>query len=164
MTDKHTHYQHNAWSIVGTERHPTHIITEPTTLTVPLIDSGMVIFILEPSLAYDQIVLTLPTGIVQPTETPAQAAARSLAHGLGYSAEQVNFLGKFHPQEKYLHAPIWAYLVRQLKPLDLADYGQGIETHLAPLEQFERLIDNGHLRDPAVIVALYLARGVVMGE
>jgi ADP-ribose pyrophosphatase YjhB (NUDIX family) len=164
MTNKHTHYQHNTWSIVGTEQQATHIIAEPTTMTVPLIDSGMVIFILEPSVAYDQIVLTLPSGIIQSNETPLQTADRSLAQGLGYSADKINFLGKFHPQEKYLYAPVWTYLVRQLKPLDLMDYAQNIETQLAPLDQFERLMDNGSLHDPAVIVSLYLARQVLLGE
>lgn len=168
MTNQHTHYQYNAWSFVGDEHQPTHIITQSMIMTVPLIESGMVIFILEPSLAYDQIVLTLPSGVIQSSETPQQAADRSLSHGLGYSAEKINFLGKFHPYEKYLYAPIWTYLVRQLKPIDLVQMaGNGsetIQTQLAPLDQFERLIERGTLRDPAVIVSLYLARQVLMEE
>lgn len=166
MTNKQTHYQYNAWSIVGTEHQPTHIITEPMTMTVPLIESGMVIFILEPSWAYEQITLTLPSGIIRGAETPLEAADRSLSQQLGYSSDKVDFLGKFHPYEKFLYAPTWTYLVRQLKPIDLAliaqNQSQPIETQLAPLDQFERLIESGHLRDPAVIVSLYLARQVLL--
>jgi hypothetical protein len=168
MTNKHTHYHDNAWSIIGTKHQPTHIITQSMTMTVPLIESGMVIFILEPSLAYEQMTLTLPWGIIQSVETPLEAADRSLSHGLGYSADKVDFLGKFHPYEKHLYAPIWTYLVRQLKPIALAEpQANGslhLQTQLAPLDQFERLIDSGHLRDPAVIASLYLARRVLMSE
>ncbi len=165
LTDNHIYYDDIYWTLVGTPQRATHVITPDCAQCVPLTDSGLVIFILEPSPAYDQMVLTLPGGIIEPNEPPNVAANRELQEEIGYAALKLDFLGELRPWEKYMQNRTWFYLARQLTPSQLiGDEPHEIITELVPLNRFERLINSGRLHDSSVIAALYMARHLLQKE
>jgi len=132
-----------------------------SVMTVPVTPNGDVLLITEPSPAYDERVLFLPSGNVESGETPAFAANRELQEEIGYRANQLNHLGDLHPFIKYVRCRMHIYLGRQLESSKLiGDEGpEGrIEVERHPLASFEDLIAAGRLRDSTAIAALFMAR------
>jgi ADP-ribose diphosphatase len=132
-----------------------------SVMTVPVTPNGDVLLITEPSPAYDERVLFLPSGNVEPGETPAEAANRELQEEIGYRANQLIHLGDLHPFIKYVRCRIHIYLGRQLEPSKLVgDEGPEGRIDMEPyaLDRFEDLIAAGRLRDSTAIAALFLAR------
>lgn len=157
----HDHY----FSIIGNTRKSLYIRTPDGTMCVPLTDSGMVIFIVEPSEAFGQDVLLLPGGGIDPGESYDECANRELQEEIGYKSQRLDYLGELHPWEKYLTLRAQIFLARDLVPSRLhGDEIYSISTYLAPLDDFERMIADGRLRDSTVIAALYMARQFLENE
>ncbi|MFW5748184.1 MAG: NUDIX hydrolase [Chloroflexota bacterium] len=156
------HYADAYLAIIGTSVESRFIRAGDTAQCVPLTDTGMIIFIVEPSPAFGMDVLTLPGGLIDPNEAPEQAANRELQEEIGFYAEQLDYLGEMHPWPKYLQSRTYMYLARMLTPSQRpSDEHHEIRTELAPLDQFERLINAGRLYDASVIAALYRARALL---
>jgi 8-oxo-dGTP pyrophosphatase MutT (NUDIX family) len=165
MSDSRIYYQDMYWNVTGNDTRVTSVATPNTAQCVPLTDSGFVIFILEPSPAYDQRVLTLPGGLIEADEPPHVAANRELQEEIGYFANQLDFIVTLRPYEKYIHNQTWIYLARNLTPSQLIpDEPHTIRTELVPLNGFERLINAGRLYDSSAVAALYMARILLENE
>jgi ADP-ribose diphosphatase len=125
---------------------------------VPLTNEGDVLLAVEYSPAFGREILTLVSGLIEPDESPEEAANRELQEELGYRAGRLDFLGELHPF-KYLTTRLFAFLARDLAPSKLA----GDETHpitqrRVPLSSFTDLCRNGELQDAPAIAALSLTR------
>lgn len=166
MSDPQTVLYEDAYiSLKKDERGIAYLSVWDSAQCVPLTDSGMVIFIIEPSPAYHHDILTLPGGIINPKEPPDVAANRELQEEIGYIANHLDFLGELRPWVKYLRARQWVYLARHLTPSVLVgDEAYDIRTELVPLSNFERLINAGRLHDSSVIASLYMARHFIEKE
>lgn len=153
------YFQDHFFALVGDKERVQFVRTHNGTTCVPLTDSGMVIFVVEPSPAFGQDVLMLPGGKLDPGETLDECANRELQEEIGYKSLRMNYLGELHPWQKYLTLCAHIYLARDLVPSKLhGDEIYTISTYLAPLHDFERMIADGRLRDSTVIAALYMAR------
>lgn len=147
------------FSVIGTDAPQQYIRAGDKVMSVPLTDTGMVIFIVEPSPAFRENVLYLPSGRIEPGETIEQAANREMQEEIGYRAERQDYLGEMRPWVKYLQSRMFVFIARHLTPSKLhGDEIYTISTELVPLDQFERVIDAGRLYDSTVIAALYRAR------
>jgi 8-oxo-dGTP pyrophosphatase MutT (NUDIX family) len=131
-------------------------------LVVALDGEGSVLLIVEPSAAFDQPVLVLAGGEVEPDEPRNLTANRELQEEIGLKAGRLDFLGELLPWSKYLEARSFVYLGRDLTESRLqGDEGYDIIVERVPLDSFESWIASGRLRDSRVIAALYLARAFV---
>jgi len=142
-----------------------YLATADAAMCIPLTDSGMVIFILEPVVTYDSAGMFLPGGMIENGEAHADAAVRELQEEIGYNADRINYLGELRPWPKYLRGSVHLYLARHLTPGSLPrDENYEINTQLVPLDDFERLVREGRLHDSTVVAALFMARRFLMNE
>ena len=135
-----------------------------SAMSVPVSPNGDVLLITEPSPAYGERVLSLPSGNIEPGESPVFAANRELQEEIGYRANRLSHIGDLYPFIKYVHCRMQIYLAQELTPSKLVgDEGPDwkIEIEPYPLNRFEELIAAGRLRDSTVIAALYMTRQVL---
>jgi 8-oxo-dGTP pyrophosphatase MutT (NUDIX family) len=162
---KRVHYRDRYFTLFGDDERAHYLRTEDAAICVPLTDSGYVIFVVEPSPAFEEDVLVLPGGQVGQNEAHAAAANRELQEEIGYRALNLDFLGTLRPYSKYLATSQHLYLARHLVPSKLpGDELYDITSQLVPLDDFERLISTGRLQDSTVIAALYMARDFIRTE
>ncbi len=143
------------------EKNILYVGMDDGVMIVPVLPNGDVLFITEPSPAYGERVLFLPSGMVEPGEAPAVTANRELQEEIGYRARQLRSIGNLNPFVKYVRSRQQIFLARGLEPSKLVgdeglDWRIEIEPH--PMRRFEDLIASGRLRDSTVIAALYMAR------
>ncbi len=144
---------------------PGYIEVHDITLCIPLTDTGMVIFILESSAAYDVNVMVLPGGKLNGDLTHAQAADRELQEQIGFKAARLQYLGELRRWTKHIRGTVYVYLARELTPSLLPpNQSSEIQTQLASLDTFERLMQNRQLFDSTVIAALFMARQFIQKE
>lgn len=138
---------------------PGIIETHDMTLCIPLTDTGMVIFILEPSLAYDMNVMMLPSSQLGPGQNHSEVANIQLQEQIGYRAARLSYLGALRRWSKRIRGTVYVYLARDLTPsLMPSRRGHEIQTQLVMLNNFERMMANGSLFDSTVVASLYMAR------
>lgn len=134
------------------------------SLIIPMRANGEVIFIVEPSAAFEEDVLLLPGGSVESGESAAETADRELQEETGYKAARLDYLGVVRPWSKYLRVSSHIYLGRELRESQATgDEEYVIQRVTVPLDDTPRLIAEGAIRDARVIVALQLVRAY-LGE
>ena len=137
----------------------SYVVMHDGTLAVPVTESGEALLITEDSPAYDERLLSLPGGMIDPGEQPADTINRELQEEIGLKAGRLDFLMAVRPFSKYMHLQLHLYLARDLVPSRLqGDEQWAIEVEQVPLSSVESLMASGRLRDSNVILALYLAR------
>jgi ADP compounds hydrolase len=133
--------------------------TADEVLVVPLTSDGEILLTVEPSAAFDEPVLLLPGGTVEPGESLEETANRELQEEIGFRAGRLDFLAELRPYSKYLRVRSVVYLGRDLTPSRLeADEAYPIGVKRVPIREFEAEIAGGRLRDARVIAALYLTQ------
>ena len=130
-------------------------------LVVPLDEDGNVLLAVERSAAFNQDMLLLVGGSVEPGEPLEQTANRELQEELGWRAEQIVFLGEVRPF-KYLASRQFVFLARGLTPSKLeGDELYPIATRKIPLDSFISLCVDGELYDAPSIAGLCLAKNML---
>jgi ADP-ribose diphosphatase len=130
-------------------------------LVVPITEDDQVLLGVERSPAFDQEVLCLVGGSVEPGEPLEETANRELQEELGWRAAQIDYLGELHPF-KYLTSRQFVFLARQLSPSRLeGDERHPLRAREVPLDSVLALCAEGELHDALAIAALYLAQGYV---
>jgi len=135
---------------------------------VPVNEKGEVLFISEPSIAYDGLrSLLLPAGALEPDEDPADSANRELQEEIGYKANRLDSLGVIYASIKYVEEKFHIFLARDLEEsvLEGDEPENWIETqNPIPLSEIETLIAEGKLLNSSTIAALFMARSFIEKE
>jgi 8-oxo-dGTP pyrophosphatase MutT (NUDIX family) len=150
--------------------HDFYVIEAPDWINVvPLTRGGEVVLIEQYRHGSREVSLEIPGGMVDPGETPREAAARELLEETGYAATELLFLGKTRPnpaiQENWIHT----YLARGAEFKGEPEFGGTEQTivRLAPLEEIPSLIAEGKITHSLVVVGFHwlalAGRGVVEG-
>ena len=105
--------------------------------------------------AVERYTLELPSGLVDPGETPAQTAARELLEETGYAAGEVEVLGPLFPDVGRLANRIWACVATGVRPLEGRPVEEGIEVLTWSLPELWRATAEGQF-DHALHVAVLL--------
>ena len=86
--------------------------------------------------------LEVPGGMVDPGESPEEAAVRELAEETGYVADRVRFLGRVHPNPAIQGNWSYTYLAEGCRPNaePSPDLFERIEVEVRPLSDVPDLI------------------------
>jgi ADP-ribose diphosphatase len=126
---------------------------------VPITQENNILFIREYLTGADQYMLGLCKGGIEEGEKPEETAQKELQEEVGYKAGRMDSFGPFFMHPAYSTAQTHIFLARDLKESKLeGDEMEDLEVVSYPFEDFEKLIEQGELRDTRVIAALYLVK------
>ena len=131
---------------------------------IALTPDERVVFIRQFRFGVRETTLEVPGGLVDPGESPANAAARELLEETGYAGSKPVFLGKIHPNPAIQDNVTWSYLVRNARRVREPDVDdtEDIVTRTHPLSRVPGLIAKGRITHALVVVAFahfWLKRG-----
>lgn len=127
-------------------------------LIVPITDGGDLLLIREYSAGTERYELGFPKGLIDPGETPWQAANRELKEEIGFGAHQLHPLKEVVLAPSYFSSRMTLFLARDLYPESLeGDEPEPLEVVRWPLAQAEELLTHVDFSESRCISALFLA-------
>ncbi len=123
---------------------------------VPVTREGRVVLIKQWRHGSEDWAIEIPGGLVDPGETPAQAAARELAEETGYQAAKLRFLGKVNPNPALFDNYCHTFLAEGLDGPDEPDLdpGESIEVFTVRPADLPAMVATGEIDHCIVIAAL----------
>ena len=94
---------------------------------VAITEDGRVVIVRQYRPAVDRYTLELPSGLVDPGETPLESARRELLEETGYQAGEMEMLGSMEPDTGRLGNRVWGFVARDVKLVKGATPEQGLE-------------------------------------
>ncbi len=140
------------------ETHDFHILESPPWVNIlPLTPREEVVLVRQQRHGIREATLELPGGLVEPGDTPREAALREMREECGYEAGRVSHLGSVHPNPAFLDNQCHMYLCREAVPTaeqDL-DEKEDILVETRPLEEIPGLITQGAITHSLVLCAFF---------
>jgi len=138
--------------------------SEASVMMIPVL-GDKVLLVREYAAAIDRYQLGLPTGLVEPGETPEAAAGREMKEEIGYGARQLSVIGELRLVPGYIDHTTHLVLARQLYPQKLpGDELEPPEIMPWPLAELGQLIKEPGCNEARTIAALCLTRELLAHE
>jgi ADP-ribose pyrophosphatase len=125
---------------------------------VAITEEGRVVIVRQYRPAVDRYTLELPSGLVDPGETPLESARRELLEETGYRAGELEMLGSMEPDTGRLGNRIWGYVARDVKLVEGATPEQGIEVLTWGVEELVQATIDGRFNHALHVAIVWLAR------
>jgi ADP-ribose pyrophosphatase len=144
----------------GAERDYFRIGAGDWVNVMALTPEGDVLLVRQERHGIEAFTLELPGGMVDPGETPRDAALRELHEETGYRAVEAELLGWVHPNPALQANRCWSFLVRGVvKAVETARLGhddEEMELVRVPFSELRRLTREGAITHALVVSALHL--------
>ena len=125
---------------------------------VPVTDDGHVVMVRQWRTGTREVTLEIPGGIVDPGETPAEAALRETLEESGYGGGELVALGALAPNPALFANRVHTFWIRGVRRVaEIQNHG-GEETvvELVPLADLGRRVRKGEIQHALVVAALHL--------
>ncbi|HCH02257.1 MAG TPA: ADP compounds hydrolase NudE [Vibrio sp.] len=133
-----------------------------SVMTVPVTEAGDLLLIREYAAGTDRYELGFPKGLIDPGETPEQAANRELKEEIGMGADKFVPLKQVVLAPSYFSSQMTLFLATGLYPERLqGDEPEELEVIRWPLQQAEELLTHLDFCEARSITALMLALRVI---
>jgi ADP-ribose pyrophosphatase len=123
-----------------------------------LTQEGRVLIVRQYRPAVDRYTLELPSGIIDPGETPAQSASRELLEETGYQAGEVEVLGSMEPDTGRLGNRIWGFVAHGVRKVEGAVPEEGIEVFTWSVEELVQATIDGRFDHALHVAFVWLAK------
>lgn len=140
------------------KEHDFYLIDSPDWVNViPLTAENRVVLVRQFRFGTREFSLEIPGGMLDPGDSPAEAARRELLEETGFAGEQPVLLGVVHPNPALHTNRCHTYLVRNaaFRQPPRPDSTEEIEVRVVPLSEVPRLISGGEITHALVIAAFY---------
>jgi len=124
---------------------------------IPITPAQEVVLIRQYRHGTREVTLEIPGGIVEPGDSPQEAARRELKEETGYEAEKMVDLGFVHPNPAFLDNRCYTFLAPgafRAGP-QTQDEKEDIHVLLEPLAEIPRLIREGMITHSLVVAAFF---------
>jgi ADP-ribose diphosphatase len=130
-------------------------------MMVPILDDQLVL-VREYAAGTDSYELGFPKGLIDPDETPEQAANRELKEEIGYGASQLTRLKTLTMAPAYFGSQMTIMLAQQLYPEQLiGDEPEPLEKVYWPVSDMLGLVEQSEFCEARSIAAVYLANNLL---
>jgi 8-oxo-dGTP pyrophosphatase MutT (NUDIX family) len=140
------------------ETHEFHILESPPWVNIlPLTSEEDVVMVRQQRHGIREATLEIPGGLVDPGDSPREAALREMREECGYEPGSVSHLGSVHPNPAFLDNQCHMYLCRGASPTaeqDL-DEKEDILVETRPLQEIPGLIADGAITHSLVLCAFF---------
>jgi len=124
---------------------------------IPITQKRKVILIRQYRHGIRDMALEIPGGIIEPDDTPREAALRELEEETGYTARHISALDHVWPNPAFLDNRCYTFMARDvaLTGDPMPDEKEDIEVIPVPLERIPDMIRLGEIRHSLVVAAFY---------
>jgi len=139
-------------------QHDFYVIeSEDWINVIPLIADNHVVMIRQYRHGARKVTLEIPGGLVDPGDTPEEAAVRELLEETGYQAQTLVQIGVVNPNPALFNNRCYTFIAQNVKKIrdPMPDQAEDIEVVLTPLSDIPKLIQTGEIDHAMVITAFY---------
>jgi ADP-ribose pyrophosphatase len=127
---------------------------------IALTDENEIVLIEQFRHGSERIELEIPSGIIEESEKPADAALRELLEETGYeksSLSEFKKIGEALPNPAFMRNKCYTYVLTHARLTGKIDPDEfeNIRVRLVPRKEVERLITSGEIQHSIIITALY---------
>jgi ADP-ribose pyrophosphatase len=140
------------------ETHDFYVLESPSWVNIiPLTSAKEVVLIRQYRFGIRDMTLEIPGGLMEPSDSPEEAARRELREETGYREETLIPLGAIHPNPAIQNNLCYTFLAENVFPVGqlVQDEREDIEVVLQPLSEIPLLIRDGAISHALVIAAFY---------
>ena len=124
---------------------------------VPVTADGHVVMVRQWRHGAREITLEIPGGIVDPGESPTDAAARELLEETGYGGGELVAIGALNPNPALFANRVHTFWARDVgRVAEIANHGhEETDVELIPLADLDRRVREGDIQHALVVAALH---------
>lgn len=128
-------------------------------MIVPMLDDETLVLIREYAAGTHAYELGFPKGLIDPGETPVEAANRELQEEAGYAARDLHVIHTVSMAPTFFNAEMTIVVARDLYPQSLeGDEPEPLEVVNWPLSQADELLAREDFTEARCVAALFLAQ------